>query len=238
MSRRNRTAVVAGIGPTLGAALCRRLVAADYRVVGLARRGETGAALAEELNRERHCFESVGCDLTDPEAVDRAVGHAEGHFGPPSVYIHNAAQLHIEPFLDTRPEAFEALWRTTCLAAVHGAQRVLPGMVEQGGGTLLFTGATAAVKAGGGFSAFASAKFALRGLVQSLAREFGPQGVHVAHLLIDGLIWGEQARDRFGAEERACLAPDAIAQVYLDLIRQPRSAWSQELDLRPDVEPF
>ena len=238
MSEINGTAVVAGVGNGLGAALCRRLVEADYRVAGLARGEASAAALAEELNREGHRFEGLTCDLTDPTSVEDAIRRAEKRFGPVSVYIHNAARLHIAPFLDTPSEEFEAVWRTVCQGAVHGAQRVIPGMLEHGGGTLLFTGATAAVKAGGGFSAFASAKFALRGLAQSLAREFGPQGVHVVHVLIDGLIWGEQARDRFGAEERACLSPDAVAQVYLDLIRQPRSAWTHELDLRPDAEPF
>ena len=238
MSEINGTAVVAGVGNGLGAALCRRLASAGYRVAGLARREEALSALAGELNRQGHRFEALSCDLTDPASLALAIDQVEERLGPVSVYVHNAARLHIAPFLDTPPDEFEAVWRTICQGAIHGAQRVIPGMLEGGGGTLLFTGATAAVKAGSGFSAFASAKFALRGLAQSLAREFGPRGIHVAHLLIDGLIWGEQARDRFGSEEEACLSPDAVAQVYLDLIRQPRSAWTHELDLRPDVEPF
>jgi NAD(P)-dependent dehydrogenase (short-subunit alcohol dehydrogenase family) len=125
-----------------------------------------------------------------------------------------------------------------CLGAVHGSQRVLPGMLRSGHGVLLFVGATASVKAGAGFSAFGAAKFALRGLAQSLARELGPRGIHVAHLVIDGVIWGERAAGAFGMTRAQCLEPDALAHTCLHLIEQDRCAWTHELDIRPDREPF
>ena len=111
-------------------------------------------------------------------------------------------------------------------------------MLEQGNGSILFTGATASIRAGGNFAAFASAKFALRGLAQSLAREFDPQGIHVAHVIIDGLIWGQPAKHLHKAQEGDCLKPEAIAEVYLNIIEQDSSAWTHELDLRPHSESF
>jgi NADP-dependent 3-hydroxy acid dehydrogenase YdfG len=230
------TAVVAGVGSGLGSALCRRLAEAGYRVCALARRTEASRDLAAELGRDR--FLPIGCDVTDAAHVDAAIGKVEAQWGPVTVYVHNTAAFHTGAFLATNPTTFESLWRTMCLGAVHGTQRVLPGMLKAKRGVLLLVGATASVKSGANFSAFGSAKFALRGLAQSLARELGPQGIHVAHLVVDGVIWGERARDGFGMREEQCLDPDALASSCVHLIEQGRSAWTQELDIRPDVESF
>ncbi len=236
MTDPTRTAIVAGIGPGLGGALCRELTGAGYRVVGLARSAGPGEALLKALGPER--FLPLACDLADAAQVDAAISQAEDRFGPPGVYVHNAARLHMQPFLETDPGDFETLWRTTCLGAVHGAQRVLPAMLAAGEGALLFIGATASVKAGARFAAFASAKFALRGLAQSLARELGPQGIHAAHLVIDGVIWSDRARDQFQMTREECLDPGAVAASCLHLLQQQRSAWTHELDIRPDREGF
>jgi len=236
MTKPTPTAIVAGLGAGLGNALCRRLAAAGYRVAGLARGAGTGENLLRDLGPE--CFLAVRCDLTDADQVHAAVSQVEARFGAPAAYIHNAARLHHQPFLETDPGEIESLWRTVCLGAVHGAQRVLPAMLANRQGALLFIGATASIKAGANFAAFGMAKFALRGLAQSLARELGPQGIHVAHLIIDGVLWGERARDRFRMSENQCLSPEAVASTCLHLLQQERSAWTQELDLRPDVEPF
>lgn len=236
MTDPTRTAIVAGIGPGLGAALCRELAGAGYRVVGLARSAGAGEALLDALGPER--FLPLACDLADPVQIDAAITLAEDRFGPAGVYVHNAARLQMQPFLETDPGDFETLWRTACLGAVHGAQRVLPAMLATGQGALLFIGATASVKAGARFAAFASAKFALRGLAQSLARELGPQGIHVAHLVIDGVIWSERARDQFQMAQEQCLDPGAVAASCLHLLQQQRSAWTHELDIRPDREGF
>ncbi|MEA3278102.1 MAG: SDR family NAD(P)-dependent oxidoreductase [Pseudomonadota bacterium] len=236
MTEPTQTAVVAGIGEGLGNALGRQLAEAGYRVAGLARGTKAGEALLESLGADR--FLPIRCDLTDATQVGAAISEVEDRFGPVSVYVHNAARLHMQPFLETEPSELESLWRTVCLGAAHGAQRVLPTMLERKQGALLFIGATASVKAGANFSAFGSAKFALRGLAQSLARELGPQGIHVAHLIIDGVMWGDRARDSFKMSKDRCLAPEAVARTCMHLLEQDRSAWTHELDIRPDVENF
>ena len=118
------------------------------------------------------------------------------------------------------------------------ARSVIPNMLAAGKGTIIFTGATAALKGNPRFAAFASAKFALRGLAQSLAREFGSEGIHVIHSVLDGIIWGPQAQARFNVKRENCLDADAIAKSYIQLINQPRSAWTHEFDMRPFNEKF
>lgn len=236
MTFKNKTAVIAGIGPGLGGALCQKLVDNGYRVAGLARTTEAGKSLLKKLGEES--FLSIQCDITNRQSMEDSIVNIEKQFGTISVYIHNAYYLQMDNYLDTSPDDFKALWEVTCLGAVYGTQYVLPGMLEQNEGCIIATGATASVKAGSGFSAFSSAKFALRGLMQSLAREYGPQGIHIAHVINDGLIWGQQAEHKFSADKNNCLLPEAIADSYLHLIQQHRSAWTQELDLRPDSETF
>jgi NAD(P)-dependent dehydrogenase (short-subunit alcohol dehydrogenase family) len=154
------------------------------------------------------------------------------------VLIHNAQLLLIRSFVEISVEEFEQVWRTACLGAMLSARAVLPHMAARKSGTVIFSGATASLSGGAGFSAFASAKFALRGLSQALAREFGPKGVHVAHVIIDGLIDTPQTDRRFGAASSARMGSGSVAQAYLDLARQNSSAWTQEMDLRPFAEKF
>jgi len=151
--------------------------------------------------------------------------------------IHNAQQLMIRSFAETSAGDFEQVWRNSCLGATIAAQAVLPHMAARKAGTVIFTGATAGLRGGANFAAFASAKFALRGLAQALAREFGPKGIHVAHVVIDGLIDAPQTDLRFGPAQGRMDA-HAIAQAYLALAAQPSSAWTQEMDLRPFAEKF
>ena len=154
------------------------------------------------------------------------------------VLIHNPQLLTIKPFEQTTIEVFEQTWRVTCLGAVIAAQAVIPHMAARQQGMIILSGATAGLRGGANFSAFASAKFALRGLAQSLAREYGPKGVHVAHVVLDGLIDEPQTDQRFGAQTSGRMDPRAIAQAYLDLSTQPPSAWTHEMDLRPFSERF
>ena len=228
---KQKVAIVAGSGPGLGMSLCRKLTDSGYLVAGLTRTAKNEAALGDN-------YQSVACDLTKRASVNSAISEIENSFGIASVYIHNASNIIMKDFLDTTADDFTDLWETTCLAAVHGIQRVLPGMLENNSGTIVVTGATASIKAGAKFSAFGSAKFALRGLVQSLAREYGPQGIHFAHTIIDGVIWSKKAEEKYAMEKQNCLLPDSIAESYLHLINQDQSAWTQELDLRPNVEVF
>jgi NAD(P)-dependent dehydrogenase (short-subunit alcohol dehydrogenase family) len=238
MSDSNPSAVVAGVGPGLGASLCRTLAGAGYRVAALARTERFALRLAAEVQRSGGEMRSYACDLTQGEAVEQAFRAIRSELGIPAVLVYNAGAFLMQPTAQTTPEVFQDLWTLNCFGAFLCTQQALPGMLERGAGCILFTGATAAVKAGGRFAAFASAKFALRGLAQSLARELGPQGIHVAHVIIDGIIWTPRTRSMHGVSEEQCLRPDAIAATYLHLIRQHRSAWTQELDIRPDVEVF
>lgn len=231
------TALVTGVGPGLGASICRRLVSAGFSVAALARSSDYGAVLTNEL-ADTHRFRFYQCDITKNDSVHGVTDQARTDLGPIGVLVHNASTIHIAPFLEITPEHFADLWRVTCLGAVNSAQAVVPDMLAQNTGTMIFTGATAALRGGARFSAFAAAKFALRGLAQSLAREYGPNGIHVAHVIVDGLIWAEKARERFDVKEQHCLNPDAIADQYLGLIEQDQSAWTQELDLRPYSESF
>lgn len=224
-------AVITGFGPGLGQALARRLLDSGRPVVGLSR---NGGAAGETMEGARH----LACDVTDADAVAGAFAQIGREIGPCEVLIHNAAHLLIQPFEETTPADFERLWRVAVLGLVHCAHAALPEMAARGGGTLVVSGATASVKGGAQFSAFAASKFAVRGLAQSLARHYGPLGVHVAHILIDGVIWGARADEVFGMDQSACLDPDAIAQSYMGLIEQPKSAWTHEIDLRPFSERF
>ena len=230
-SKNRKTAVIAGAGEGLGMALCRKLITEGYYVTGLSRRAKPQPSLGDH-------YLAIACDVSDALSVNAALTKTENTFGDISVYIHNAASLIRTPFLEASESDFSHSWKVTCLGAMHGIQHVLPNMIAAKTGTILVTGATASIKAGAEFSAFASAKFALRGLTQSLAREFGPQGIHIAHIIIDGAVWGWQAEHKFGRKQHDCLQPDAIAETYLHLINQHRSAWTQELDLRPDSERF
>ena len=230
-----KLAIVAGVGPGLSSSIATAFAAAGYHVGGLARREESLSALEGSLGADK--FMGVKTDLTKLEEVQGAVARLEEKFGPTSVYVHNATGFLMKPFLETTGTEFEDVWRSAVLSAFNGGQAALPGMVARGEGAFLITGATAALRGGANFSAFASAKFALRGLAQSLARQFGPQGVHVAHVVIDGIIWGASS-ERFGVEREKCMEPDDIAQTYLNLAHQPKSCWTHELDIRPGVEDF
>lgn len=236
MADRHRPLVlIAGIGDGFGAALARTFAAAGHDVIGLSRSDRVAsrieAAVAEAGGRYQHLI----CDITDTAAVDHAIGP---HAPRIVTAVHNAHHLLIKPFGETSPAAFEQVWRVSCLGAFNLAQAVLKGMRTRGSGTLILTGATASQRAGAKFAAFASAKFALRGLAQSLAREYGPNGVHVAHVIVDGLIDEVQTTERFGAATSGRIDAEALAQLYLNLARQPPTAWTHELDLRPATETF
>ncbi|KAJ54694.1 hypothetical protein ACMU_16395 [Actibacterium mucosum KCTC 23349] len=220
-------AVIGGYGPGLGRGLATVFAEAGYQVVTLSRRG---TAHPGALN--------IACDLTAAADVARSVAQVLQTYGRIDVYIHNVAALHIGPFLETSAETFDDLWQRAVMSAVHATQQVLPPMIDAQAGAILFSGATAAVRGGGRFGAFAATKFALRGLSQSLAREYQSQGVHVAHVILDGLMFGTPSVERFGGSEDTALLPEDVAMQYLNLTQQPRSCWTLELDLRPQSEGF
>ncbi len=232
----NATAMVIGTGPGLGASLVRAFAAAGYIVIAAAR----NASALTQFERERSAGRVVlvDCDATAPEQVERAVDAAEQH-GRLEVAIFNAGAFVRGSVLDTDPKEFERCWRVGCFAGFLVAQSAARRMVANGQGTILLTGATASLRGGPGFVNLAAPKFGLRAVAQSMARELGPKGIHVAHVIIDGQIHSERYAHLL-AERGAdsLLEPDAIAATYLALHRQPRSAWTHELDLRPWSEKF
>jgi len=233
MTERGKVAVVAGANAGLGSALCELLAIRGFRVAALGRDAAVRAVATDVAG-----VMAVACDLTIASEVDHAFAAVEGAIGPASVVVYNAHRLGLHPFAETSLELFEESWRVNCHGAFVVARRAVPAMLARHGGALVFTGATGSIRGGRRSAAFASSKFALRGLAQSLARELWPAGIHVAHVVLDGLVWSERTRARFGPEQETCMSPRAVAAAYIALIEQDRSAWTHELDLRPWVERF
>lgn len=228
-----KVAVVTGVAPGLGEEVVKRLIEEGYLVAGIARSSRMHETFSAQDN-----YQHFQCDLANAFQVSDTIFKIESACGPIDVLITNAHQLMIKPFAETSPADLESVWKNTCFSAMTVAHQVVPKMADRGSGTVIFTGATAALRGGAKFSAFASAKFALRGFAQALAREFSKSGVHVVHAVLDGLIWEEQTRERFNPPQDSCLQPEAIAVSYIALINQDKSAWTQELDLRPFSESF
>ncbi len=227
------TAIVVGVGPGLGLALVERFAREGFKVAAAARRADAVAALVKDKPGAR----AYGCDASDPEAVVRLFAAVERDLGAPNVVIYNASGMVRGGIAELDPAAFERAWRTGCFGGFLVGQAAARAVVPKGAGTILFTGATASLRGSANFAGFAVAKFGLRALAQAMARELGPKGIHVAHVIVDGQIESE----RYRAAERgpdALLAPAAIADAYWHLHSQARSAWTQELDLRPWVEKF
>lgn len=233
------TALIVGTGPGLGLSLARRFGREGYAVAMVARRQPVLAELAAQLESLGPRLKTYAADATDPAAVGEVCAATLRDLGEPSVLIYNAGSYLPGGIADITPEQFEAAWKTGCMGAFLFARALLPAMADAGRGTVLLTGATAALRGGKGFATLAVPKFGLRALAQSMAREYGPQGVHVAHVVIDGQIDTPRLRERDpDRPAHTLLAPDAIAETYWQLHCQDATAWTQELDLRPAVEQF
>lgn len=229
-------AVVVGAGAGLGAALCWRFAQGGLKVA-VARRS---ANEAEELAREIG-GRAYSCDAADRASVAELFQAVERDLGTPELVVFNAGAFQPAGILDIDPDDFERCWRTGCLGGLHVGQETLKRMAPAGKGTLILTGATASLRGGKGFANLAVPKFGLRALAQAMAREFGPQGIHIAHTIIDGQIQNEARGANYSEATRgddALLKPEAIAESYWQLHLQPHSAWTHELDLRPWVERF
>jgi NAD(P)-dependent dehydrogenase (short-subunit alcohol dehydrogenase family) len=227
-------AVVVGVGPGLGSALARRFATAGMAVAVARRNPERLAELAEEIGAKAY-----DCDATEHGAVEELFTAVEDDLGRPVLTVYNVGAYKPGGILEIEAEDFERCWRIGCLGGFHVGRAAARRMVEAGEGTIIFTGATASLRGSAKFANLAVPKFGLRALAQSMARDLGPRGVHVAHSIIDGQIAGERPGRR--VEERgadAVLAPEAIAEAYYQLHAQPRSAWTQEFDLRPCMEKF
>jgi NAD(P)-dependent dehydrogenase (short-subunit alcohol dehydrogenase family) len=227
-------AIVVGAGPGLGAALARRFAEGGMAVAVVRRDADKLRDLATEIGGRAYA-----CDASEPADVNALFEDVARDLGTPSLVAYNAGAYRPGSILEIDPAAFERCWRIGCYGGFLVGQAAARRMVPVGAGTMLFTGATASLRGSAGFANLAVPKFGLRALAQSMARELGPKGVHVAHVIIDGQIAGE--RPGYRPEERgaeAVLSPTAVAEAYYQLHLQPKSAWTQELDLRPWVERF
>jgi NAD(P)-dependent dehydrogenase (short-subunit alcohol dehydrogenase family) len=231
-----RTAVIAGVGPGLGASLAHRFVDEGCRAGLFARSADYLEELAEQLGSAAL---AVRTDITDPEQVEAGFERVRDEFGPVDVLVNNASGAAWKGLTDISPAEFEDAWRVSAAGALLCSQAAVEDIRDGDGGTIVFTGATSAVRGRDGAIGFSAAKFAVRGMAESMARELGPEGIHVAHVVIDGQILTPhiEASDTGRADEEF-LDPDAIAETYWHLVTQDRSSWSLEVDLRPHVEDF
>jgi NAD(P)-dependent dehydrogenase (short-subunit alcohol dehydrogenase family) len=227
------TALIVGAGSGLSASLARLFAHEGMAVALAARTPDKLSALATETGAT-----TLACDASDAAQVERLFSSVDAQLGSPSVVVYNPSRRVRGLIEALDPAEVQRAWMVGCFGGFLVAQQAVRRMMNAGRGTILFTGATASVKGFAQSAGFAMAKFALRGLAQSLARELAPKGIHVAHIVIDGGIASSYAKS---AEERASdrfLDPDAIAREYLHLHRQHRSAWTWELELRPHTENF
>jgi NAD(P)-dependent dehydrogenase (short-subunit alcohol dehydrogenase family) len=227
-----RTALIVGVGSGLSASLARLLSKNGMKVALGARRADGLAALAKEVGGK-----AFACNAADPDEVAKLFADVEAAFGAPDVVVYNASYRTRGPFVELDPEEVAKSIAVSAFGGFLVAQEAVKRMLPQRRGAIIFTGASASVKGYAQSAPFAMGKFALRGLAQSMARELQPQGIHVAHVVIDGGIRSAR-RSEPSDKPASMLDPDAIAQNYLHLLRQPRSAWAWEIELRPWVEKF
>jgi NAD(P)-dependent dehydrogenase (short-subunit alcohol dehydrogenase family) len=230
MSTPTKVCVVAGAGPGTGTALSRRFAAGGYRVAMLARDTQRLAALEREIDGSR----GYAVDVTDAAKVKEVTERIVSELGTPNVLVHNAVSGQFGEFLLVTPEDLERTFRTNVLSLMLLGQAVVPRMLAAGGGTIVVTGNTSAWRGSANFAAFAPSKAAQRILAQSMARSLGPQGIHVAYVVIDAVIDVPWTRQAFASRPDEFFArPDGIAETVYHVAHQDRSAWTFEVDLRP-----
>ena len=227
-NQQNSLMIVSGAGAGLGQSLLRRFDAGGYNVVGL----------VQTMPKNNDGLDLRRINMTDAERASSLINDLIATYGAPKVVIHNTAQLVIQPFLQTTLDDLEGCWQSMVQSAFILAQSVVEPMIKNGGGVFVVSGATASLRGSARFSAFASAKFALRGLTQSLAREYQSQGIHVVHTILDGIIDSDRSRQLHNLNPSRMMKPEDIAEVYWQLVHMPQTTWTHEIDLRPSSETF
>ncbi|MDF1720991.1 MAG: SDR family NAD(P)-dependent oxidoreductase [Minwuia sp.] len=230
-----KRALIVGAGPGISASLARKLSNRGIQVMLASRSTDKLSGLASEIGAR-----TVTCDAGDASSVSALFDAVDRDMGGVDLVLYNPSMPSRGPLLEQDPAQVEEALRITCLGGFLVAQAAVRRMAAQGHGKLFFTGASASVKGYARSAPFAMGKFRLRGLAQSVAREFGPEGVHVAHFVIDGGVRSDTrpGRQDSAGNRDALLDPDAVADTYLATMDQPRSAWSMEVELRPWVERF
>jgi NAD(P)-dependent dehydrogenase (short-subunit alcohol dehydrogenase family) len=243
MTVKGNVALVAGVGDGLGGALARRFARGGYQTVLVARSADRLARIAADIEAGGGRGIAYVADLREESAVAKLFDDVEAEIGPIGVAVSNTGANYRASILDTPADMFEKVWRLGCYAGFLVGREAARHMAPRGHGTIIFTGATASTRGSSQFAAFAAAKGALRQVAQSMARELGPKGIHVASVIVDGMIDSQRVRSRFPERvaqlpEDGMLKPADIAEVYWQIAQQPRSAWTFETDLRPWAEKF
>lgn len=235
-----QVAVIAGVGEGLGKALAARFAKGGFEVVIASRDKQKLDRIAKDIGKGIHV---VPTDVTDPKAVKALFDEAE-KIGPLGVTVFNAGNMHAQELLEVEPAMFEQVWRVSCLAGFLVGQEAARRMLPNKQGTILFTGATASMRGRPMTVTFASGKAGLRSVAQSVARAFGPEGIHTAHVVIDGVIDTQSIKEKLPdvykrmSAAGTLMSPAEIAEVYYALHEQPKSAWTFETDIRPGAESF
>jgi NAD(P)-dependent dehydrogenase (short-subunit alcohol dehydrogenase family) len=243
-SGKSGVALLVGAGDAIGAAVARRFAAGGCSVCVARRDPEKSRSIVQEIVASGGVARAVGTDVRNEAAVQKLFSDVEAELGPVEVCLFNAGANVKAPLIETGARLFFKAWELACYGGFLAGREAARYMVPRGRGTILFTGATASVRGGSGFAAFAAAKFGLRALAQSMARELAPKNIHVAHLIIDGAIDSEAIHRRLGAATGTLpdMLPDSliqtrsVAEAYWALHNQSRDGWTHELDIRPYVE--
>ena len=245
MSKSSGVALLVGAGDAIGAAVARRFAEGGYKVCIARREAAKSRALVDELNAAGYDVRAFSTDARDEMSVQKLFEQVEKDAGPIEVCLFNAGANVGKPLLETTEKLFFRAWQLACYAGFLVGREAARYMTGHGRGTILFTGATASMRGGKNFAAFAAAKFGLRAVAQAMARELGPKNIHVAHLIMDGAVDSPEIHRRFMVDkgiDASTLPPDSmtktssIAEIYWFLHGQPRDGWTHELDLRPSVE--
>ena len=233
------TAIISGVGPGTGAALARAFAKEGYAVGLVSRHAESSEPVAKEIVDSGGKALAVPTDVTSRQSVISAVEQIRKTLGPVTALAHNASGYGRGTILELDPEQVRQSFEANVMGALHVAQAVIPDMLKAGHGFISLTGATAALRGRAGYAPLAIGKSGLRMLGQSLAREFHPKGIHVVHVIVDGQIDNPRLRAREpNRSVDTVIPPSAIADAIIACLRQPRTAWSQEIDIRPFVEAF
>lgn len=238
-----RAALVVGAGDATGGAIARRFGDEGYTVVCTRREENSLQPLVEEIRKRGGEAHGFGSDARDEDQTIQLFNRIESEIAPLEVLVFNIGANVRFPIGETTSRVYRKVWEMAAFAGFLAGREASRVMTPRGRGTIIFTGATASLRGGPGFAAFAGAKFALRALAQSMARELGPKGIHVAHTIIDGAIDTQWIEENFPERhalksQDGILNPEHIADAYWMLHQQPRDAWTHELDLRPWIEKF
>ncbi|GAA6151486.1 SDR family oxidoreductase [Pseudoteredinibacter isoporae] len=241
MAGKGEVALIVGAGDAIGSAIARRFSQEGYTVVAVRRNGDRLKGLVEEIEASGGKAHGWSVDARDEEAIVALFARIESDVGPLAVVVFNVGANVPMKILETSSRKFSKIWEMACFAGFLSGREAAKTMLPRNKGTIIFTGATASVRGAAGFAAFASAKHGLRALAQSMARELAPQNIHVAHVVIDAAVDTAWIRENFlvhktDRQEDDIVRPESIADAYVQLHRQPRDAWTFEMDLRPWVE--